>query len=403
MLVHPPTRNLKLSTEISIVIPVYQTEAYLEECLDSILSQEHVSIEIICVNDQSPDNSLAILKKYQERFPKTITIIDQENTGGATAINNGIRAASGEYILIVDSDDYVLPGGLSTLHGSAKAEAADMVIGRITRLENGSFTNVADTAWLTRNEVLDGPNGREKLFRDMFYHGKLIRRELLRREDRLMVDGLLYADGPFVSKLYVEAGKIVLMASNVVVWRKRSDADARSITDRKLELSTLHDHVRSVNLDLDNAVASGNESFVSSLAQVDSRRLVWHLLPAWRAGIFSLSYLDDFFGSVNSYYDRLKDIKFHGQPKTEAVLIWALVGQRKKLFFLLCLIVFLWHQVKRGKTALKKAVKNIVPVSVIRQFRKRVPNYVGHKVFRRFLKYVPQHQHMVLFESFFGK
>lgn len=392
-----------MNIEVSIVIPVYNTEAYLEQCLGSILDQEQVVIEVICVNDQSPDNSLEILKRYKELFPEKIRIIDQQNTGGATAINNGIRAANGEYILIVDSDDYVLPDGLATLLHAARAESADMAVGRITRLQTADFTNAQDTSWLLHSEVLTSKQGREKLFRSKCYHGKLIKNSFLCDVGLLMVDGLLYADGPFVSKLYVEAGTIVLVADNVVVWRKRDEGAPRSITDRKLELSTLDDHIRSLGLSLDNAQASGERAFVTSLAQVDGRRPIWHLLPAWRAGTFSLSYLKSFYEATDSYYARFRGVKFSGQPKAEALLIWALVGQRKIVFFLMCLVLFLAYQANRLKKYLKAVGKEFIPVSLMRQLRKWIPNYVGHTIFRPFLKYIPQHQHMVIFESFFGK
>ena len=92
--------------KFSIIIPVWNLEPYISRCLDSIIAQTYRNIEIICINDGSTDNSLNILQKYAERDNR-IKIIDQENQGVSVARNIGIDAASGDYLLFVDGDDYV--------------------------------------------------------------------------------------------------------------------------------------------------------------------------------------------------------------------------------------------------------------------------------------------------------
>ena len=90
--------------KLSVVLLVYNTEDLLEECLDSLVNQTLDDMEIICVNDESKDNSLNILKRYAKKYDN-IKIIDQKNTGGATAGNNGLKMAKGEYITFVDAND----------------------------------------------------------------------------------------------------------------------------------------------------------------------------------------------------------------------------------------------------------------------------------------------------------
>ena len=92
--------------KVSIIIPVYNVERYLEECMESVLGQTLKEIEIICVNDGSSDGSPGILKEYARR-DKRVILIDQENRGYGYAMNRGIERASGEYIGIVEPDDYV--------------------------------------------------------------------------------------------------------------------------------------------------------------------------------------------------------------------------------------------------------------------------------------------------------
>ncbi|MBR5662663.1 MAG: glycosyltransferase [Bacilli bacterium] len=89
--------------KFSIIVPVYNTENYLEKCLESIFKQTNQDFEVICINDGSTDNSLEVLNKYKE----DIIIIDQKNQGLSEARNNGVKKASGKYILFIDSDDYI--------------------------------------------------------------------------------------------------------------------------------------------------------------------------------------------------------------------------------------------------------------------------------------------------------
>ncbi len=89
---------------LSIIVPVYNTESYLAECLDSLCNQTLRDIEIICVNDGSTDGSLEILRKYEQKDQR-ITVVDQKNQGVSVARNNGVAKARGKYIFFMDSDD----------------------------------------------------------------------------------------------------------------------------------------------------------------------------------------------------------------------------------------------------------------------------------------------------------
>ena len=93
---------------ISVIIPVYNVEKYLARCLDSVIGQTYENLEIICVNDGSPDNSLAILNDYAAKDAR-IKIIDRKNGGLSAARNSGLACATGEFITFVDSDDTIAP------------------------------------------------------------------------------------------------------------------------------------------------------------------------------------------------------------------------------------------------------------------------------------------------------
>lgn len=112
---------------ISVIIPVYKVEQYLEKCLDSIMNNTYKNLEIICVNDGSPDNSLSILKRYSDLDPRFI-VIDQVNQGVSAARNNGLKAAHGEYVTLIDSDDYVHRQYFKILLECMIAKKADIVV-----------------------------------------------------------------------------------------------------------------------------------------------------------------------------------------------------------------------------------------------------------------------------------
>ncbi|WP_323735643.1 glycosyltransferase [Methanosphaera sp. ISO3-F5] len=112
--------------KVSVVIPIFNVETYLPQCLDSVISQSLKEIEIICVNDGSTDNSLNILLDYAARDDR-VKIIDKDNAGYGHTMNIGMDMASGEYIVIVESDDWILQDMFKTLYKTATENKLDFV------------------------------------------------------------------------------------------------------------------------------------------------------------------------------------------------------------------------------------------------------------------------------------
>lgn len=112
--------------KISVIIPVYNVEKYLRECLESVVNQTLDDIEIICINDGSTDSSLAILQEYSLKDNR-IKIINKENSGYGASVNLGLEGASGEYIAIVESDDFVKNSMFEQLYKIATENNADIV------------------------------------------------------------------------------------------------------------------------------------------------------------------------------------------------------------------------------------------------------------------------------------
>ena len=115
---------------ISIIIPTYNAERYLDACLQSCLSQTHSDFEIVAVNDGSTDNSLKVLENYAQKDSR-ITIISQENGGLPRARETGLKNAKGDYVFFLDSDDTITPNALEMLWKQAQQSNCDIIIGQM--------------------------------------------------------------------------------------------------------------------------------------------------------------------------------------------------------------------------------------------------------------------------------
>lgn len=147
--------------KVSIIVPTYNVENYLRECMDSIVGQTLKDIEIICINDGSTDGSLEILKNYAAKDPRII-IVDKKNEGYGVGMNIGLERASGEYIGIVEPDDFVPDNMYEDLYNAAKKNDLDFVKADFYRFtgneEDGTRTleyNRLDSSGENYNQVID--------------------------------------------------------------------------------------------------------------------------------------------------------------------------------------------------------------------------------------------------------
>ena len=116
---------MKQAVKVSVIIPVYNSEAYLKECLDSVVHQTLQDIEIICVDDGSTDASMDILQKYAQKDER-FRILEQQHLGGGAARNLGLKEAEGEYLSFLDSDDYFELDMLQKIYLRCKEKKADV-------------------------------------------------------------------------------------------------------------------------------------------------------------------------------------------------------------------------------------------------------------------------------------
>ena len=156
---------------ISVIIPVYNSERYLKKCLDSLLDQTYQDFEIIAVNDGSTDGSRAVLDQYQAKYPDTVRVYDKENDGQGAARNFGMEKAAGEYVLFLDSDDYIEKSMLETLYNAAVQQESDLVVCDYYEIEEGSGKKIVSKAMPKFSEnrntdyFLSNPSPWNKLIR----------------------------------------------------------------------------------------------------------------------------------------------------------------------------------------------------------------------------------------------
>lgn len=116
-----------MSAKISVIIPIYNVERYLRQCLDSVVNQSLKDIEIVCVEDCSTDNSRSILKEYQSRDSRIVTVFHEKNSGCVVTRRDGVRKSTGEYILFLDGDDFLAGNACQNLYKKIKEKNVDIL------------------------------------------------------------------------------------------------------------------------------------------------------------------------------------------------------------------------------------------------------------------------------------
>ena len=132
--------------KFSFIVPVYGVEAYLEKCVDSMLAQTYNDFEILLIDDESPDRCGEICDSYAARYPNKVRSFHQKNGGSGTARNYGISLSRGEYLIFVDSDDYIAPNLLADLHSAMEKQEAELYVFGAVIERDGKQIGVLDPA-----------------------------------------------------------------------------------------------------------------------------------------------------------------------------------------------------------------------------------------------------------------
>lgn len=207
--------------DISIIVPVYKSEQYLRNCLDSLVNQTKKEIEIIAVDDGSPDNSIDILNEYKAKFPEIFKIVRQENQGLSMARNNGIKQSTGRYIAFVDSDDSVKLNTFEVMYKKASEADYDVVACDVDVVYPDNTVVAKSAVDLQQNNLT--LNQKRKLFLNMYptAWNKIYKRDLFFDNDIWFTPRIWFEDVLFMSMLIPKIKSISYVEENLYEYYQR--------------------------------------------------------------------------------------------------------------------------------------------------------------------------------------
>ena len=212
---------------ISVIVPVYNVEKYLKQCLDSILVQTFSNIEIICVNDGSTDNSRKILEEYKNKDSR-IKIVDKENGGLSSARNAGMKVAVGEFISFIDSDDWIEPTMLEKLYESMTTHNTDITICAVHQFDEQKQKNDDSNKYYTLEYFDESFDNKVFSYEDVrpfimdvcvMAWNKLYRRSHIDECQAEFPEGLIFEDGPFFFSIFFKTKRVSIVRDFLYNYR----------------------------------------------------------------------------------------------------------------------------------------------------------------------------------------
>ncbi|MFD6416493.1 CDP-glycerol glycerophosphotransferase family protein [Streptomyces sp. NPDC060194] len=224
---------------LSVVVPVYNVEEYLEECLRSLADQSFRSLEVLMVDDGSTDGSTAIARDFAARDPR-FRHVRRPNGGLSAARNTGVREADpdAEFLAFVDSDDVVPPDAYARMTGSLERTGSDFASGNVWRLNEQGRQQAWQYRWLVRDRERTHITRDPELLSDRVAWNKVFRRSFWDRHAFTFPEGKLYEDTPVMIPAHYLAEQVDVLTGHVYYWRVREGSitrrrtDVRGVTDR---------------------------------------------------------------------------------------------------------------------------------------------------------------------------
>lgn len=229
---------------ISVIVPVYRVEEYLERCVKSILSQTYENLEVILVDDGSPDQCPAICDACAEKDAR-VKVIHQENKGLSGARNAGIDAASGEYLAFVDSDDYVSPHFIEELYQLLQDTGCAIGQCRFSYVKGDGLVEEGDSAFCIYRgeslmEQLYGPEEKATCF--VVAWNKLYRAELFKETGIRYPEGRIHEDEATTYRLFHEAKKLAFLDRALYGYYTENGGSITSVfSAKRLQWLTAHE------------------------------------------------------------------------------------------------------------------------------------------------------------------
>lgn len=226
--------------KVSVIVPVYGVEKYIAKCLDSLVNQTLKDIEIIVVNDGSPDNSQKIIDKYVKKYPDKVKSYIKENGGQGSARNYGLAKAKGEYIGYVDSDDFINLNMYEKLYNKAKEkDNLDVVICGAKKIYDDNYNTAINPLFLKTNN-----NKTNAFFGDVGVCNKIYKKEILLNNKLAFRENVWYEDLAFTCKVIINSQKIDFINEPLYNYlvRKGSTMNNSNI-NRNLEILDAFDDI----------------------------------------------------------------------------------------------------------------------------------------------------------------
>lgn len=227
-------------TDISIIVPIYNAEKYLNKCIKSLINQTKENLEFILINDGSTDTSEEIIKSYQDT---RIKYFKNKNQGIGKTRNFGIKKSTGKYIMFLDSDDFLATNACEELFKKAEQDKLDLVINNFYRVEEETSKQEEVIISKFKNTTLK--ENKELLLEiNLAPWNKLYKSELLKNNKIKFVEDLKYEDAPFVIEAIDKAKRIgqVNKCLNYYVIHKNSETTIRD--ERVFDIIEITDRIR---------------------------------------------------------------------------------------------------------------------------------------------------------------
>ena len=227
-----------IEEKVSVIIAVYNTERYLEKCLDSVMSQDYENIELVLVDDGSTDKSLEIMEGYRNRYPDRITVLRKENGGQASARNLALGKITGRYLTFMDSDDYIATDYIRTLVTGAVENGSDAVI-------SGQYKVTSEG--VVKDTISYKVSGGRSPQRRLNIAGKLYRTDYIREHNITFPEGKLYEDNSFnLLALFLSPKILVLSYEGYYQVIREGSTTAKLIDCSKLPFDNWEYCIRTV-------------------------------------------------------------------------------------------------------------------------------------------------------------
>lgn len=219
--------NMKKVQKVSVLVPIYNVEKYLRQCLESLVNQTLREIEIICLNDGSTDSSLDIIKEFAQDDER-IVIVDKKNSGYGDSMNQGLKKATGEYIAIVESDDFIELDALEKLYKLAKTHDAEVVRANYYRYKGGKDKKYSYVEAADAGRIIDPVRHTWVFYQIPSIWSAIYKREFLEKNgiEFLPTPGASYQDTGFNFKVWASAHRVYFTTEAFLHYRLDNEASS---------------------------------------------------------------------------------------------------------------------------------------------------------------------------------